>query len=145
LQELDNTTPGGDTSIPNIFHDIAERIHARGVVIVISDLFDSAEDIIKALHHFKYRKHEVIVLHIMAEEELTFPFNSFTRFKCLEDPETSLPIDPKALKAMYLDKVSSFLKTIENDCGKLKIEYLPMSTAKPYDKALAEYLTSRRL
>ncbi|MDA3800486.1 MAG: DUF58 domain-containing protein [Kiritimatiellae bacterium] len=145
LQELENTEPGGDTSIPDIFHDIAERIHARGVVVIISDLFDSAEEIIKALHHFKYRKHEVIVLHIMAEEELTFPFNSFTRFKDLEDSEVALPIDPKTLKAMYLDKVSSFLSTLENDCGKLKIEYIPISTAKPYDAALAEYLTARRM
>lgn len=145
LQELEKTVPGGDTSIPNLFHDIAERIPARGVVVIISDLFDSAEEIIKALHHFKYRKHEVIVLHIMAEEELTFPFNSFTRFKDLENPEVALPIDPKTLKAMYLDKVSSFLSTLENDCGKLKIEYIPMSTAKPYDTALAEYLTARRM
>ncbi len=145
LQELEKTEPGGETSIPPIFHDIAERIHARGVVVIISDLFDSVEEIVKALHHFKYRRHEVIVFHVMAEEELTFPFNSFTRFKCLEDPEIALPIDPKTLKAMYLDKVSSFLKNLENDCGKLEIEYIPMSTAKPYDAALAEYLTARRI
>lgn len=145
LQELEKTEVGGETSIPNIFHDIAERIHSRGVVIVISDLFDSADEIIKALHHFKFRHHEVIVLHVMAEEELTFPFNSFTKFKCLENPDLSLPLDPKTLKAMYLDKVTEFLHTLENDCGKLAIEYIPMSTARPYDAALAEYLTARRL
>jgi len=144
LEELHNTEPGGETGVSNIFHDIAERVHRRGVVIVISDLFDKAEDIINALYHFRYRKHDVMVFHIMAEEELTFPFHSFTHFRNLEDVQHVLQIDPQAIKAHYLEKVSQFIRRIELGCGQMKADYIPMTTMESFDKALTNYISRRK-
>ena len=144
LEELDRTKPGGETGLADIFHDIAERIPRRGLVIILSDLFDDPEQLIKALHHFRHCRHEVLLFHIMAEEELRFPFESFTHFKNLEQVAQDLAIDPKTIRASYLDRVREFLRTIENGCGRLQVDYVPMNTKVPFDRALSEHLSRRR-
>lgn len=144
LEQLERTQPGGDTLLAPLFDDIAERIPRRGLVIIISDMFDDITQIMKALHHFRYRRHEVILFHIMADEEITFPFDNFTRFRDLEGVHQELAIDPKTIRASYIEKVKEFLDGLEKGCGRIGIEYIPMNTKTPFDMALAEYLTRRR-
>ncbi len=144
LQELHQTTAGEDTDLAGIFHDIAERVPRRGLVILISDLFDNVDEIINALHHFRYRKHEVLLLHVMADEELSFPFEQFTNFRNLEDLSVQAQLDPKAIRAAYLERVNQFVRAIELECGRMEIDYVPMNTNVPYDVSLANYLASRR-
>ncbi len=143
LEELDRTEPGGETSLADVFHDIAERIPRRGLVVIVSDLFDDPDALMKALHHFRYRRHETIVLHVMAEEELHFPFEDFTHFHDLEIDEQELAADPKSIRAAYLDRVRSFLRTVETGCGKMEVDYVPMSTRTPFDRALSDFMASR--
>ena len=144
LQELHGTGAGGESALAPVFHDIAERIHRRSMVVIISDLFDEPERIINALHHFRYRKHEVLVLHVMAEEELTFPFEGQIAFRDLERPDYELRLDPKAVRAEYLDQVRRFLHTIGTACGRMDIDYVPLSTGRSFDAALARYLAQRK-
>jgi uncharacterized protein (DUF58 family) len=144
LEELERTRPGGDTALSPIFDDIAERIHRRGLVFIISDLFDDVAQLLKALHHFKFRRHEVVLFHIMADEEITFPFGSFTRFKDMEGSHQMVALDPKTIRASYIETVNEFLTTLEAGCGRVGIEYVPMNTRVPFDRALAEYLMRRR-
>jgi len=144
LQELNVTEPGDETNLAPVFHDIADRVHRRGLVVVISDLFDDPEELLKALHHFRYRKHEVIVLHVMAEEELTFPFDGWSEFRDLELAQRRVPLDPNALRAAYLDEVRRFVSRIEWGCGQMSIDYVPLSTKHDFDVALATYLAHRR-
>ena len=143
LEQIDATQPGNETALSDIFHDIAERIPRRGLVIILSDLFDNTETLLKALHHFRYRRHEVIVMHIMAEEELHFPFDSFTEFKDLESVR-QLEVDPKTIRASYLDRVRRFLADISAGCGEIRADYIPLSTKKPFDRALSDYLARRK-
>ena len=144
LEELERTQPGGETGLADIFHDLAERIPRRGLVVILSDLYDDPEALIKALHHFRYRRHEVLLFHVVAEEELTFPFDSFTKFRDLERRENLLPIDPRTIRAAYLERMSDFLAEIESACGRMKIDYVRMNTRVPYDEALSAYLMKRR-
>ncbi len=144
LEELSGTVAGNETNLAPIFHDIAERVHRRGLVIIISDLFDDPEQIIKALHHFRYRKHEVIVLHVMAEEELEFPFEGQVLFHDLELAGPDVQFDVRAIRAAYLDEVRSFIHRLEVGCGQMSIDYVPLSTARSFDVALAQYLAHRR-
>ncbi len=143
LEELHNTEPGGETSIAPILHDIAERVKRRGLVIIISDLFDDPAEILKALHHFRFRKHEVILLHVMAEEELSFPFEKWSLFEDLEVATNRLELDPKALRAAYLDEVRRFVSDIRKGCGEMRVEYVPLNTNKDFDLALLDYLAGR--
>ncbi len=143
MEEMHSTWPGEESRLAPVFHDIAERVHRRGLVLIISDLFDEAEDILKALHHFRYRKHEVLLFHVMAEEELTFPFNKWTRFRDLEIIGNNVQLDPLSVRADYLDRVRNFTNCIERGCGQMKIDYVPMCTRHGFDTALADYLASR--
>jgi uncharacterized protein (DUF58 family) len=140
LEELDKNDPGDETNLAGVLHDIAERIPRRGMVIIISDLFDDPVNLVQALHHFRHRHHEVRLFHVMADEELTFPFDGFLEFRDLEVADNKLHIDPRAIRASYLDQVREFLRIISAECGRLAIDYVPMNTKRPYEEALAEYL-----
>jgi uncharacterized protein (DUF58 family) len=144
LQELDRTEPGAETALAPILHDVAERIHRRGLVIVISDLFDDPEQLLKALHHFRFKKHEVLLLHVMAEEELTFPFGANSVFEDLELPDNRVQLDPRAIRAEYLDRVRQFVQTLRTGCGQMHVDYVPLSTAQDFAEGLSAYLAHRR-
>ena len=144
LQELSETIPGEETALAPIFHDIAERAHRRGLIVIISDLFDDPEEILSALHHFRYRKHEVLVLHVMAEEELTFPFDRWSMFRDLELDARRVQLDPRSVRADYLERVRRFIQRMETGCGQMDVDYVPLSTKRDFDVALAHYLANRR-
>jgi hypothetical protein len=144
LEFLDKSKPGGETDPAPVINDIAERIPSRGFVIVVSDLFTSAPDeLVKALHHFNYRKHEIAVLHVMAEEELTFDFDGHIHFENLEGTDEMM-LDAKSIRAGYLEQVNAFLKKVGDGVRKMGADYAPMNTKVPFDKALVEYLSRRR-
>ena len=144
LQEMDKMEPADDTSLGPIFHDVAERVHRRGLVVVISDLFDDVDQLTKALHHFRYRKHEVVLLHVMADEELTFPFDRWTDFRDLEVAGSHEELDPLTVRAEYLQRVQEFIGRVESECGKMEVDYVPMNTRVPFDVALSGFLATRQ-
>ena len=145
LEELARTVPGQDTRCAATFHEIAERIPSRGLVIIISDLFDDAEAIKNALHHFRFKNHELVVFHLMAEEELTFPFDKFDDFRCLEIEGRRLNIDPSTIRASYLERVKTHLKSIELTCGQMQADYVPINTKTPVSEALFTYFSQRKV
>ena len=144
LEVLERTEAGGETGLADIFHDIAERIPRRGLVVILSDLYDDPEALNKAQHHYRFRRHELLLFHVVAEEELTIPFDSFTKFRDLEQMANMLPIDPRTIRATYLERMNRFLSDIESACGRMKVDYVRMNTRVPYDEALSAYLMKRR-
>ena len=142
LRFIDAAQVGGETELAPIFDEVAERIPHRGVVVVISDLLADTTGLLKAFRHIHYRHHELIVLHVMAEEELRFPFESFVHFQDLEGP-TELELDPKSIRADYLDRVNAFVKMLTDGCSGMQADYVPLSTKTPFVKGLTEYLSRR--
>jgi uncharacterized protein (DUF58 family) len=143
LKSIDSAEPQGETALSVIFDEIAERIPHRGVVIIVSDFFDNAEAIQRALHHFRFRHHEIIMFHTMADEEINFPFNSFVHFKDLESA-TELQLDPKTIRADYLERVNELIKSLKAAGSQLHADYVPLNTSVPFEKALSDYLAKRR-
>lgn len=143
LEVLDEVKPGADTDAAAVLHDVAERIPKRGLVILISDLFDDPDKIVEALHHFDFREHELVLFHILAEEETSFPFSGYQQFRDLEKISPLLRIDPQAVRAAYLERVRGFLATIEAACGKLRADYVPVNTRLPLQQTLLRYLGRR--
>jgi hypothetical protein len=143
LEILHTTKPGADTDAAGVLHDVAERIPKRGMVCLISDLFDDPKRIVEALHHFDFRQHELVILHVMAEEELSFPFTSYQQFRDLEKTVPNLRIDPQAVRAAYLERVAGFVKTIEAACGNLRADYVPVNTSNPLRQTLLRYIGRR--
>ena len=144
LETLDEAQPGGETDPAPIFDDIAERIPGRGLVVIVSDLFSSDQDaLLKALHHFNYRKHEIIVLHVMADEEISFSFDGHVHFDNLEGTD-ELMLDAQSIRASYLEQVNAFLKKVGDGVRRMGADYVPMNTKVPFDRALVDYLARRR-
>jgi uncharacterized protein (DUF58 family) len=142
LQLIDVTPAREKTDMGVVFHDLAERFKKRGVVAVFSDLFDDPPRVVTGLKHFRHRRHEVIVFHILDPAELEFPFRNTTLFKGLEGMPEILT-DPYALKRAYQDELGLFLKELETGCRMVDIDYVPLRTDQSLDIALSSYLASR--
>ncbi len=142
LHALNTLEPRSRTTIGPVFHEMAERIKKKGLVIIISDLFDEPATILSGLRHFRHRRHEVILFHIMDEWEKTFPFEAMTKFKGLEGLE-EVTADPRAIRRAYLDELERFRWEIKRGCRQDRIDYFDIDTSMPLDVALTSYLATR--
>jgi uncharacterized protein (DUF58 family) len=125
-----------------IFHDLAERYKRRGIVVVLSDFFDDPAQILSGLRHFRHRRHEVIVFHILDPAELDFPFRQTTLFKGMEGLGDILT-EPHALRRAYQEEVGAFLGELKKGCQMADIDYVPLRTNADLDMALSSYLATR--
>ena len=137
--DLDKLEPGGETDAAAVLHEAAERIPRRSVVFVIGDLFGDPDAIVNALHHFRFRFDEVVVLQVMADEELEFPFSEMLRFEDAESDDV-MNVDAQALRNEYLDRVNDFRAKLKKGAGEMRITLELVNTRVPYDEALSDIL-----
>jgi uncharacterized protein (DUF58 family) len=123
--------------------DLAGQMRRRGLVVLISDLLWDPEALIRAFDRLCYDRHEVIVMHVLDEDERTFPFRDNTRFEGLEAPELQLPVDPQSLRKSYLEALGRFISRVRAACVDRRIDYVGLSTADPLDVGLRRYLAAR--
>src|SRR5436305_7083461 len=81
---LEETRPGGETSVAPLWHQLAGQLNRRGLVVILSDCFDQLGPLLHALRHFRHQRHEVLLFHILAPDEIEFPFRKMTQFRNLE-------------------------------------------------------------
>lgn len=143
LDRIDPLECGGDTHTADVLHEVAGRIPARGVVFILSDFFNDVNSLAKALHHLRYRRHEVIALQIVAEEEQTFPFSHLSRFEDLESASL-LDVDTRAIRDDYLKRFGEHRKEFRRICGEMHITNETLVTNVPFDEALAGILVGYR-
>ena len=142
LSVLESTQPQAKTDTGPIFHDLAERMNKRGVVIVMSDLFDNVDSMLAGLKHFRHRRHDVIVQHVLDPAELEFPFQQSTMFRGLEQmPE--VVADPRFLRKAYLSEFEGYLRKVQSGCREHAMDYHLIRTDQRLDRALSTYLTAR--
>jgi uncharacterized protein (DUF58 family) len=125
-----------------VFHDLAERFKKRGVVAIFSDLLDDVPRIIAGLKHFRHRRHEVIVFHVLDPAEIEFPFRETTLFQGMEGLPDILT-EPHALRHAYQAELGAFLNDLKRGCQAIDIDYVPLRTDQELDVALSSYLASR--
>ena len=142
LHVMEETVPQRKTNTGPIFHDLAERLKKRGIVIILSDLFDDVNSMLAGLKHFRHRRHEVIVFHVLDPAEIEFPFRQTTLFKGLEQLPEVLT-DPRSLRKAYLEEFGAFVKQVKQGCRAQRVDYVQLRTDQPLDVALSSYLASR--
>ena len=142
LNSLHNAKAKGETKISPILHSLAESIKKRGLIILISDLMDSPEDVINGLRHFRYKGHEIIIFHILDSQELSFDFNQVTNFIDLENNQ-NIKTDPRHIKNDYKRAFRKFSNAYKSECSKNNIDYVQVDTSDALDKTLIEYLIKR--
>ncbi len=143
VRTLDETSSGRDTSLGPILHDLAGRVTKRGLVVVLSDLFDEPESILRGLRHLAHRRHDVRVAQIVDPAETDFPFDEPTRFLAMEGlPDLS--VDAAGLRRAYRDEFESHRRTIEAGCRDMGASYRLVRTDEPPDRVLLELLAAPR-
>jgi len=143
INELSAVVPGVGTDVSGCLHQLAERVRKRGLVILISDLMDSPEKTMAGLKHFRHRKHEVIVFHLLDKAEIDFPFDKEGGFIDLESGEV-VETQPWEIGAEYRRRLSEWTTFYKKLCGEHKIDYALSSTSTPFDAALLQYLEKRQ-
>ncbi|MEM7204273.1 MAG: DUF58 domain-containing protein [Planctomycetota bacterium] len=142
LRTLSEATPTSKTKIGTVLHDLATRLPHRGMVLVFSDLFDRAADVLLGLQELVRRGHDVVVFHVLDRDEVEFPFERMTMFDGMEEmPE--LLVDPRSLKDAYLQEINEFQEQIRKGCLAQGIDYVRLLNHQPLDVVLSSYLAAR--
>ncbi len=142
LRTIDEAAPKRKTSLGPILHDLAERLKRRGIVIVLSDMFDDVAAVLAGLKHLRHRRHEVILFHVLDKAEIEFPFRETVAFHDLETNER-IQIDPAYVRGEYLAQIEAFLQNYRRACAEAQIDYVLADTATPYDFMLTKYIAKR--
>lgn len=144
LQELEHTRPAESTNIASTLHSVAERIKRRGLILLFSDLFDEfPHDLVQGLKHFRHRKHEVIVFHILDPLEISFAFKEDALFEDMETQNT-ISVQPAHVHAAYRQLMRAFLEKLKKACRENRIDYVQLTTDTPFDLALSTFLQKRK-
>ena len=143
LSKMEKIKSKEQTQISPILHKTAEMIKKRGLIILISDLFDEPMKIMAGLKHFRHNGHEVIVFHILDQQEINLNFNKRTRFQDLETGDEIIT-DPWHIKNDYKKNMEKFCDYYKIQCRQHKIDYVMLTTNISLDVALSEYLLKRK-
>lgn len=139
---LDASDPKNKTDTGAIFREVAEVSPRRGMIVVVSDMLGDVATSLRGLRLLRQRGHDVVVIHVMDDDELDFPFDGPTRFEGLELPD-HLTCNPRALREGYLESLDRFLTSLRRGCAKDGIDYALIRTSDPLDAALAALLYQR--
>jgi uncharacterized protein (DUF58 family) len=143
LTELDTIQAGKDTDIGPILHTMSERLKRRGLIILISDLYDNPENVLSGLRHFRYNQHEVLVFHLLDPAELSFDFEGDIEFEDLESGE-KIRTYPWYIRQEYIEAVNKFEQSYRRQCREYLIDYHLLTTDQTLDLALMEYMIKRK-
>jgi uncharacterized protein (DUF58 family) len=142
VEAMDHVAAAQKTRTGPILHELADRFSRRGLVILLSDLFDDVDAILSGLKHLRHSRHDVVVMHVLDPAELEFPFRHTTQFHGLEGfPD--VVTDPASLRKAYRAEFDRFLQSVKSGCRQQQIDYVLMRTDQPLDVSLAAYLASR--
>lgn len=142
IDSMNVSTPADKTDMLTIMRGVAEKDSRRGMMILISDLLTDVDTMLKGIRMLRQRGHDVMVFHIMDDDELDFPFNGPTRFEGMESL-ASVNCNPRALRDGYLESLNEFLEDVRHGCAKNQVEYALIRTSQSLDAALATYLGNR--
>jgi len=142
LVTLDRLALGSRTNVSKPMHQLADSLSKRGLVVLISDLLDDPEQVIRGLKHFRFRGTDVIVFHVLDPDEIEFPFERATRF---EDMETSATLTavPAVVREHYTKTMGALIEQYKRELGATNIDYHLLRTDHPLELALLAYLSTR--
>ena len=142
LKGIGDASPTSKTAIGSVLQELASHLPRRGLIVVLSDLFDEPSSVLRGLRSLSQRGHDVVVFHILDRDEVEFPFERMTLFEGLESmPE--LLVDPRALRDAYLEEINSFQEEVRRGCLQSRIDYTRIVTSQELDVVLSSYLAAR--
>ena len=146
FHELETLPAGTTTTLAQRLHELAERLPRRGMLIIISDFWMETDELLRALQHLRYRKHQAMLIHLLDKAELTLEGPAFLRQITLEDLESHerIAIEPAEIRAVYQQQVTAHIAALKKGCLNCNSEYQAIDVDTPYDKSIIEFLARRR-
>ena len=142
LLALNHLKPSHKSNLSKPLSRLADVLSRRGMIVLISDLLDDPEQVIKGLRHLRCRGTDVIVFHVLDHAELTFPFDRPTKFQDLETDDEIMTV-PSLVREHYLEEVGNLIARYKRELRLAGIDYCLVDTSKPLDFALLSYLGKR--
>ncbi len=143
LTTLSTSKPNGETAISEVLTKLVPKIKRRGLLVLISDCFDDAENLLRTLSYFRHARNEVVVFQVWDRDELDFPFRGRTQFRSLELATHTRLLDSALLRKSYLENLERFRSALAAGCGKQKIDLISCTTDQSHSTLLASYLAAR--
>ena len=143
FKHLETLEAGQQTDLAHQLHALSERLPRRSLVILLSDLWLEPDELVRALQHIRYRKHQAMVLHLLDRNEIELPYDRKLTFQDLETGE-KLQVEPSELRETYRQQVQAYLSEVRKACNNCDAEYHDLYVDEPYDKALVRLLSRRK-
>ncbi len=142
LHALERATASGAGSLARPIAKIAQSQPRRGIFVLLSDLYEPAADVLRALGPLTGAGHDVIVIQLLDAAERTFPFEDSTTFRDLESGER-LPVSPGEMRTRYVAAMDAHVSAMRARLGGGRIDYSLVDTSQPLDRVLFDVLTRR--
>ncbi|RYD37369.1 MAG: DUF58 domain-containing protein [Verrucomicrobiaceae bacterium] len=143
MDALARTVPAGPGSLAERLSEISGRIRRRGLVVVVSDAFCDLEPLAQSLRRLGSHGHQLVLVHTVAPEELSFPYRDGIRFVSLEDGGDSIPLDASSFRGTYLKRLAAHLAELRRICASVRCDYVPLRTDQSAAEVLCHYLRER--
>lgn len=121
LEKLENSPPGGETSLADVLDLLADRLARRGLIILLTDAFDDIDRLLDALRHLRYRKQEVRLFHIVDPHEETFPFGGMVDFRGMES-EPTIRLDADRIRSFYQENLAEHRRKLAEGCHSVGVQ-----------------------
>jgi uncharacterized protein (DUF58 family) len=142
LKELEDQKPEGKTSAGSILQELAGSLKRKGLLLLVSDLLDKPEEVIRGLKQLRSKGNDILVFHILDRDELEFPFKNPTLFLDMEE-EIKLLTDPHAIRPAYLKAIHTLIENYRAACTQNLMDYSLLDTSIGLDRGLVRYLKWR--
>ncbi len=141
-QHLDEVDPVDKTSMADCLMELSTRMGRREIVVIFSDFFTDLDELESAVHRLRYNRHEVVLFQVLHHDELSFDFDSMTKFVGLEIPEELL-VQPEDLRRGYLHALDRFNIQLTETADRNMSERVLVDTSRPLAETFADYLNRR--
>ena len=142
LHAIERVQPGEKTDFTRPLIDISGKLRRRGIVVVISDLYDEPDKVIDGLRHLVFRGNDVIVFQILDPAELHFDFPNAAQFVDMET-NAEMHVIPEYVRQEYLKLLGNQISENEKACRRDRMDFSLIDTSQPLDSALFSYLARR--
>jgi hypothetical protein len=139
---LADAKPSGEANIVQTLHDFAERVRSRALVVIVSDFFADPGELLDALKHLRFYKHDLAVFHLLDRQEYDFDFTRPVRFVDMENG-SDLITDPSVVREAYREAVEDYLSTLRHGCAQFRVDYHLTYLDQSFEGVLTQFLLAR--
>jgi len=140
--QLDKIEPAGTFTKPVNYKELFTGTGRKELLVFITDMYQENGEISRLLESLAALRHEIIVFHLMGQNELDLDFKGYGALEDLETGET-ISINTEQEKEQYQETLEKHLSAIRMELLGKRIFYRMISTAQPLDEALRDFLVQR--